>query len=1000
MGSIWSFWTPQWTQLLRTIVKAAAGTAGVPACRVDIEARSRHRLTSLAGTPAVQHEQLLWLHADTVLKFAGTQTLDFFRSSIRVEAAAKPRFEIATKIIDRSASRQEEMTDNTQQQDLFLRCLLEANVDGIIAFDPEFRYTLWNRAMERWSGVKREDVLGKCAFELFSCLKETGEEEYYQAALSGKTVVAESRPYDIPETGRAGFFDGYYSPRHDENGVVIGGVAIIRDVTDRKRAEATAIEAHRLAFHVENTPLAVIEWDSEFRVLRWSPAAERLFGWTAAEVLGRRFSEWNFVVADDVDAVNAVGNRQNEGKEHHGISRNRNYTKMGSVVNCEWYNSALYDKAGKLISVLSLVLDVTIATRIEEALRKSETQYRLLFEKNPHAMWVYDIETLRFLAVNNAAIEHYGYSRAEFLSMTIKDIRPPEDVQLLDEFLANAKPAFNRAGEWRHQKKDGTIINVEITSNRLDFEGKRAVFVLANDVTERVRAEKALRESEDRYRDLVDNSHELICTHDLDGRVISVNPWAARMLGYPESALVGMDIRDGLLPEYRDQFEAYLEEVKTKGSAKGVMKVRTSSGELRLWEYYNTLRTQGVETPIVRGMAHDATERRKAMDREKDARLEAEAANRVKDEFLSTLSHELRTPLTAIMGWSNLLLNGEVEPEKLQQAVETIARNANSQCQLIDDLLEVSRIITGKLRLDFAACELHPVIEAASESVRPTAEAKGVQLQLSLDPEVGSVFGDSERLQQIVWNLLSNAVKFTRGGGFVKVSLQRVNTHVELSVADSGIGIHPDFLPHVFDRFRQADGSTTRVHGGLGLGLAIVRHLVELHGGVATASSAGHGLGSTFTVTLPLMVDPQLVSKPEAVASVPSSSLDGLKVLIVDDELDARELIVVMLGHCGANMKAASSSMEAMEIIKGWRPDVLIADIGMPVEDGYGLIKRLRALPEDRGGDIPALALTAYARTEDRTRALSAGFQAHISKPVDRANLVAVVARLAARVVT
>ncbi|PYS73409.1 MAG: hybrid sensor histidine kinase/response regulator [Acidobacteria bacterium] len=896
------------------------------------------------------------------------------------------------------------MTDNTQEQDVFLKCLLEANVDGIIAFDPEYRYTLWNRAMERWSGVKREDVLGKGAFELFPCLTETGEEKYYQAAVSGRTVVAETRPYNIPETGRSGFFDGYYSPRHDENGVVIGGVAIIRDVTDRKRAEATAVEAGRLAFHVENTPLAVIEWDADFRVLRWSPAAERLFGWTAHEVLGKRFSEWNFVVADDVEAVNEVGNRQNEGQEHHGISRNRNYTKVGSVVNCEWYNSALYDKAGKLISVLSLVLDVTIATRIEEALRKSETQYRLLFEKNPHAMWVYDLETHRFLAVNNAAIEHYGYSRAEFLAMSLKDIRPAEDVHLLDQFLATANPEFNRAGEWRHQKKDGTIINVEITSNRLDFEGKRAVFVLANDVTERGRAEKALRESEDRYRDLVDNSHELICTHDLAGRVISVNPWAARMLGTSESALVGMDIRDGLLPEYRDQFEAYLEEVKTKGSAKGVMKVRTSAGEIRLWEYYNTLRTQGVETPIVRGMAHDATERRKAMDREKEARLEAEAANRVKDEFLSTLSHELRTPLTAIMGWSNLLLHGEVEPSKLQQAVETIARNANSQCQLIDDLLEVSRIITGKLRLDFAACELQPVIEAALESVRPTAEAKGVQLQLSLDQGVGAVFGDSERLQQIVWNLLSNAVKFTPAGGFVKVSLQRVSSHVELSVADSGMGIHPDFLPHVFDRFRQADGSTTRMHGGLGLGLAIVRHLVELHGGVASASSGGQGSGSTFTVTLPLMVDPQLVSKPEPAvsisSSIPSTSLEGLKVLIVDDEADARELIVVMLSLCGANMKAAASSMEAMEIIENWRPQVVIADIGMPVEDGYGLIKRLRALPKDRGGDIPALALTAYARTEDRARALSAGYQVHLSKPVDRDKLVEVVAKLAERVVT
>ena len=896
------------------------------------------------------------------------------------------------------------MTKERRKKDTFLKCLLEANVDGIIAFDMDCRYTLWNRAMEEFSGVKRQEVLGRSAFELFDCLKETGEDKYYLDAIAGKTVVAEARPYNIPETGRSGFFDGYYSPRYDENGSVIGGVAIIRDVTDRKRAEATAMEAHRLAFHVENTPLAVIEWDHEFRVLRWSPAAERLFGWVGAEVLGKRFSDWNFVVPEDIEAVNEVGKRQNDGEEHHGILRNKNYTKLGSVVNCEWYNSALYDERGKLISVLSLVLDITVATRIEEALRKSEAQYRLLFESNPQAMWVYDLETRRFLAVNNAAIQRYGYSRAEFLSMTIEDVRPPQDVQVLRKYLENTNPHFNQAGEWRHQKKDGTIITVEITSNRLNFEGRRAVFVLANDITERKTAEKALRDSEDRYRDLVDNSHELICTHDLEGRVISVNPWASRVLGYPQESLLGMNIRDGLLPEYRDDFDKYLEKVKTEGSAKGVMKVRTASGEVRMWEYYNTLRTQGVETPIVRGMAHDATERRQALAREKEARIEAEEANRVKDEFLSTLSHELRTPLTAIMGWSNLLLHGEVDETRQQQAIETIARNANSQCQLIDDLLEVSRIITGKLRLDFVGCELQPVIQAAAESLRPTADAKGVKLYVTLAQNLGMVMGDRERLQQVVWNLVSNAVKFTPAGGEVNVRLNRINSHLEIAVSDTGAGVHPDFLPHVFDRFRQADGSTTRAHGGLGLGLAIVRHLVELHGGVAVADSPGVGKGATFTVRFPLMLPVEApvhvdVDKNRrlTVAEQPCVVLDGLRVLIVDDEEDARELVSVMLTRSGAAMKCASSSTEAMEIIESWRPDVLIADIGMPVEDGYGLIKRVRALPRESGGQTPALALTAYARTEDRVRALSAGYQVHLSKPVDRVELAAVVARLVER---
>jgi PAS domain S-box-containing protein len=899
------------------------------------------------------------------------------------------------------------MSYEPQEQHLFLKCLLEANVDGIIAFDRDFRYTTWNRAMERISGVKREDVLGKCAFEMFPCLKETGEDKYYLEALAGRSVVAENRPYIIAQSGRSGFFDGYYSPRHDENGEVVGGVAIIRDVTERKLAEATALDDHkRLAFHVENTPLAVIEWDQEFKVLRWSPAAQKLFGWKAEEVLSKRFSDWDFVVPDDIEVVNQVGHRQNEGKEHHGISRNRNYTKLGNILHCEWYNSALYNEAGKLVSVLSLVLDVTVATRIEEALRKSEAQYRLLFESNPQAMWVYDLTTLRFMAVNDAAVLHYGYSRSEFLEMTIKDIRPREDVRLLEDFLASEDAEIEQAGEWRHRKKDGTIINVEIRSSRLIFGGRPAEFVLIHDITERKKAESALRISEDRYRDLVDNSHELICTHDLEGRVLSVNPWAARVLGYPQDSLVGINIRDGLLPEYREYFDEYLRTVTTEGSARGVMKVRTATGETRLWEYYNTLRTEGVEKPIVRGMAHDATERRQALKREKEARMEAEAANRVKDEFLSTLSHELRTPLTAIMGWADLLLHDEVEPKNRRQALETIFRNANSQCQLINDLLEVSRIITGKLRLEFVACELQEVIEAAAESIRPTAEAKGVRLQVLLEPHIGAVFGDSERLQQIVWNLLSNGVKFTQKGGLVQVTLQRINSHVEIVVNDTGVGIRHDFLPHVFDRFRQADGSTTRNYGGLGLGLAIVRHLVELHGGTAWAESSGENQGSRFTVRLPAMTAneehlPEVLKQP-AVAMVEArdhqpSSLSGLRVLVVDDEIDARSLLTTMLERCGAQVVAVGSAREGLESVELWKPDVLIADIGMPVEDGYGLIKKVRALPKERGGLTPALALTAYARTEDRVRALSEGYQVHLAKPVDRFELAAVVTSLGHR---
>lgn len=890
-------------------------------------------------------------------------------------------------------------------ENFFLKGLLEASVDGIMAFDRECRFTAWNRAMECISGLRRDDVLGKRAFDVFPFMEETGEFRYFLEALAGKSVVGENRPFAVPQTGRAGFFEGYYSPLRAEAGEIIGGVGVIRDITERKRVEDVANEAHqRLTFHVENSPLAVVEWDNEFRVSRWAPSAERLFGWESHEVMGKRVSDWDLVFPDDLEAVFEVGYRQRQAKERHGVSRNRNYTKDGKVLHCEWYNSTLYDKDGHLVSILSLVLDVTASKRTEHALRESEEQYRLLFESNPHAMWVYDLETLKFLAVNDSAIDHYGYSRDEFLSMTIRDIRPPEDVAVLSAYLASPNAELDRAGEWRHRKKDGTVITVEITSHRLDFGGRPAEFVLANDITERKQAEEALRQSEDRYRDLVDNSHELMCTHDLDGRVISVNPWAAHVLGYPQEALIGLNVREGLTRQYRDQFEDYIQAIKTNGFARGIMQVKTASGEVRLWEYYNTLRTEGVETPIVRGMAHDVTERRQALAREKEARLEAEAANRLKDEFLSTLSHELRTPLTAIIGWSKLLMQGDVDPEKQPLALETIVRNAQAQGQLINDLLEVSRIITGKLHLNFSPCQLQPVIEAAIESIRPTAEAKGIKLKPLFEPRAGLVSGDADRLQQVVWNLLSNALKFTPSGGVVQVKFQRANSHVEIVVSDSGEGIKQDFLPHVFERFRQADGSTTRAHGGLGLGLAIVRHLVELHGGSVRAESEGEKKGATFTVKLPLLlpddqksvgeIQPKQSATLGVTRSEPSSDLKGVRILVVDDEEDARELVSTMLGRHGAVVQTAASSTEALELLETWNPRVLIADIGMQGEDGYELIRRVRALPGNSGA-IPAVALTAYARIEDKMRALSAGFQVHLSKPIDSAQLAAAVSNLA-----
>jgi signal transduction histidine kinase/ActR/RegA family two-component response regulator len=397
---------------------------------------------------------------------------------------------------------------------------------------------------------------------------------------------------------------------------------------------------------------------------------------------------------------------------------------------------------------------------------------------------------------------------------------------------------------------------------------------------------------------------------------------------------------------------------------------------------------------------------REALDSEREARALAEEASRLKDEFLATVSHELRTPLTAVLGWTHLLRGGRLDAQASAHALETVERNARSQNQLIEDLLDVSRIITGKLRLDVRAVAPADVIEAAVEAVLPAAEAKDIRLQKVLDTKAGSISGDPSRLQQVVWNLLSNAIKFTPRGGRVHVRLERVNSHIEISVSDTGDGIRAEFLPFVFDRFRQADGSTRRQHGGLGLGLSIVRHLVELHGGTVRVDSAGEGGGATFTVKLPLVPVYRRDAGAERVHPAATDAhhpveypdkLDGLKVLVVDDEPDTLELIKELLSQCGAEVFTAASSAEALDLLRGVTPNVIVSDIGMPGEDGFEFIRKVRALPPERGGRIPAVALTAYARAEDRLRVLRSGYQMHVAKPVELAELVAIVSNVVGR---
>jgi PAS domain S-box-containing protein len=509
---------------------------------------------------------------------------------------------------------------------------------------------------------------------------------------------------------------------------------------------------------------------------------------------------------------------------------------------------------------------------------------------------------------------------------------------------------------------------------------------------------------------IVTSSDDAIISKDLNGIVQSWNDSAERMFGYTAAEMIGQSITVLFPPDRLDEEPKILEQLRRGQRVDHFETIRVTK-DGRALDISVTISPVKDATGRVIGVskvARDVTsikrvirEREALLEREKAARVEAERVSRMKDEFLSTLSHELRTPLNAILGWANILrTQGAHDTEDLRQGLETIERNARTQSHLIEELLDMSRIINGKLRLDVQPVDLQAVVSDAVESVRPAADAKGIRLTKVLDPRGGPITGDPTRLQQILWNLLSNATKFTPRGGRVQVFLRRINSHVDITIVDTGKGIAPEFMPHLFTRFTQAEASHARQFGGLGLGLALVKSLVELHGGTVRAASAGPDQGATFTVSLPLTVihggDAQgaLTPAPAPASTAPLPDLRGFHVLVIDDESDARALIERLLTRCNATVTTAASAAEGIDAVKRRHPDMVLSDVGMPGEDGYDFLVKLRQLSDADGGDTPAVALTAFARAEDRRRALMAGFQMHLPKPVEPAELLAVAANI------
>ncbi|CAN5718319.1 ATP-binding protein [soil metagenome] len=731
----------------------------------------------------------------------------------------------------------------------------------------------------------------------------------------------------------------------DEHGNPLYMTGACADITGRKlAADALRINEQRLRamFNQAAVGIAIVGLDGAFH--ETNRKFTQILGYSSEELTGRKFVELTH--AEDLAATQQAVEALLSGAVPDYSLEKRYVRKDGAVVWSLTTVTLLRDSDGHPENFLTVIEDITARKEAEEALREESRTLELLNESGKMLAAKLDLQSL-VQSVTDAATQLSG---AQFGSFFYNTTDENGDSFLLYALSGAPREAFSRFDQPRATTLFGPT-----------FRGEPPIRI--GDVLE-----------DPRYGKMAPH-------HGMPKGHLPVRSYLAVPVRSRSDEVIG-----GLF------FGHAQPHVFTERAERLIVGIAAQAGiaidNARLYE-----------------AAQRAAEERKALlESERAARTAAERMSSIKDEFLATLSHELRTPLNAILGWAQVLRSGTRDGAEVLKGLETIERNARVQTQLIEDLLDMSRITSGKVRLDIQTILPASVIEAAVETVQPSADAKSIRLETFLDPSAGPVSADPGRIQQVVWNLLSNAIKFTPKGGKVQVVFERVNSHVEITVTDTGIGIRPELIPHLFERFRQGDASTTRHYGGLGLGLSIVENLVELHGGTVVISSQGEGLGTTVSVHLPLSVVHRAAEgeriHPKAsrgqMTRVVTGELQGLAVLVVDDQPDARDLIRRVLEDSGATVVTAGSGDDALQLIAAQKPDVLVSDIGMPEMDGFELLRRIRGLGVE--GRIPAIALTAFARSEDRTRALRAGFLVHVSKPVDPAELVATVASVAGRV--
>ena len=901
--------------------------------------------------------------------------------------------------------------DALRESEHRLRLFIENAPAGVAMFDRDMRYLAASR---RWLSDYRlsADVVGRCHYDVFPGEIPERWREAHRRGLAGEPLRSYGDRFDRSD-GTTQWLKWEVLPWRTASGAVGGILIAAEDVTERKLAEDALRESeakHR--FIVEATSDAVWRFDLDVPADPAAPVDEQLehlwrharlaecnegmartYGFpSAASMIGRPLEEF----MPRSRPANAAYMRAFVESGHRLVDAESE--EVGADGRRMWFLNTLVGitRDGKVIGAWGTSRDITERKAAEDTLRESEQRHRALFESIDEgfcvAEMIFDAEgrpaDYRFLEVNAAFERHTGLRGAP--GRTARELVPD-----LDPFWFETYGRVALTGEPVRFENHAPAMNrwFEVHASRMGGPESRRVAIVFNDVTGRRRAEEAVRESEDRFRTLADNIPQLAWMADPTGWIFWFN---RRWFDYTGTTPEQMQGWGWKAVHHPDHVERVVEKFRgciERGEPwEDTFPLRGADGVYR-WFLSRALPIRGADGRVVRwfGSNTDVTAQREAEE-------ELRRAGRMKDEFLLTLSHELRTPMTAIAGWVSLLRGGGLSPAEAADALEVVDRNVRAQTRLIEDLLDVSRIVSGKMTLEARPVRPAEVVSAAVEVVRPAAEAKGVALAVETPLAAGFVAGDPDRLQQVAWNLLSNAVKFTPAGGRVTVALRAGAGRMVLTVADTGEGIDRDFLPFVFDRFRQADGSTTRRHGGLGLGLAIVRQVTELHGGTVSADSPGRGLGAVFTVDLPMIVEPARPGGGGGATSVLSGRpLAGLRVLVVDDTPDTLRMLAVMLKAGGAAVRTADSSAAALAAVEEQAPDVLVTDIGMPGEDGLSLLARLRTRPAGRGGAVPAVALTGFAGEHDRRRCLDAGFQTHLPKPVELDALLGAVAAAAGR---